>query len=69
MTGVEQMEKAPGRGLQLQVASCRTELGKGRWCTGEGVCGEGSSGQLKGNLDGHFILDWIGFYSGSHGNL
>lgn len=54
-------EKAPGRGQHLQVASCCTELGKGKVHMSEGLGGERSSDCLQGSLRAmvpslHFIF-------------
>lgn len=56
-----------GDGRQPQVASCHIELGKGKRYMREGQAERGAVTSSRGTLMA--ILYWIGFYSGSSGNL
>ena len=52
---------------QMQVTSCHIELGKGKRYMREGQAERGAVTSSRGTLMA--ILYWIGFYSGSKGNL
>ena len=51
----------------MQVTSCHIELGKGKRYMREGQAERGAVTSSRGTLMA--ILYWIGFYSGSKGNL